>query len=98
MNKKIFKNLYIINLSLIIIALLIPLFIKLFNSSYNDTSLLYYAIFTLLGVSLCISFLGINIWALFLYKKQWYIYSIVIILMAVWIILGVNKFSANVFP
>jgi hypothetical protein len=98
MNKKIFKILYIINSLLIVIPLLIPLFIKLFNSSYNDTSLLYYAIFTLLGVSFCISFFGINIWALLLYKKQWYIYSIVIIIMAVWITLGVNKYSANVFP
>lgn len=96
--KSVFAILYWINLLIIIGSLLSPIIIKLFDPSVTETSLLYYSIFVLLGITFCVSFLGLNIWAIFGKKENRIVYAVVAIVMIVWVILSLMKYSANVFP
>jgi hypothetical protein len=88
MGKK-FKVIYFTNLAIIIIALFTPIMNLLSDDSYSDTMLIgYYAVFTMLSITFCASFFALNIYRIHKDKQHKLRYTVITILMSIWIIWG----------
>lgn len=87
--KKIFRQVYLINLIIIIIGILTPIVKFLFDRSYLDKIIIgYYAVFTLLSITFCLTFLVMNLYGLLKDKQHRRRYLITTILLFIWIIWG----------
>lgn len=96
--KKIFKYIYFTNLVIIIIALLIPIVKLLFDNSYLDKIHIgYYAVLTLLSITICITFIGLNLYGLIKYKQHRWKYTVITILLLIWIIWGAYQIINGFF-
>lgn len=102
--KKLYKYLYIINLWLIIGIFLYTCIgsifsIKEISEIKNVEFLRIYCIGLLLAPTLCISFLGLNIWGLFIDKPNKKKLIVTIIILSIWIYWGIYTWSKGVvFP
>ena len=87
---KVFKILYITNLLIIILSLLSPI-LEWNTKADTNLELSYFATFIVLSITLCISFIGLNLYGLFKYKIHRKKFLIVTILMGIWIAVGVYQ-------
>ena len=88
MTKK-FKIVYFTNLVIIIIALFTPIINLLSDAYYLDKMQIgYYAVFTMLSITFCASFFGLNIYGILKYKQYKYRYAMITILLSMWMIWG----------
>jgi hypothetical protein len=86
---KTFRILYIVNLLIIVGGLLTPIFKMLTDvSSAHELLLGYYAVVTVLSVTFCISFFGLNLYGALKYRLHRTRYYIIAIFLCVWIIWG----------
>jgi len=98
---KIFKVCYFINLIIIAGILIYPL-ISMIISNEKDSFELFilqiYAFAILLAFTFCITFLGLNIWGVFINYKYRIIHILVIVIMLIWILWGIYQYHHGVLP
>jgi predicted nucleic acid-binding Zn ribbon protein len=90
---KTFRLLYFANAAIIVLGLLSPLFAKYIRGEDNDASLMqWYAVAIVLSVTVCIPFLGLNVYGAVRYRRDRMKFSAVAILLSAWVFWGVYQF------
>ena len=87
-----FKILYFLNLSILIFGLIWPFVKYIFNAIvYNEMLFEYWIILMLGSVTVCISFLILNIYGMIKYKHYSTRFLFAIILISVWMVTGIYQ-------
>jgi hypothetical protein len=87
----VFKILYVVNLTIIILALVTPIIEATTTTGEYNWQMKYYAVVVLLSITFCISFLGLNVYGFVRHGQYRIKYLWTTILISAWVLFGVYQ-------